>query len=40
MMAGRVPYTATIRTAGGTQCSFMYQVQKEGNVGYLTTVCY
>jgi TM2 domain-containing membrane protein YozV len=34
-----VPYSAVVRTASGTQCSLMFQIQKEGPVGFVTAIC-
>lgn len=35
----RVPYSALVRTERGTRCSLMLQIQKEGDIAYLTAFC-
>jgi hypothetical protein len=33
------PYSAVVRTASGSECSLMFQIQKQGSLGYLTAIC-
>lgn len=38
-LKNRVSYSAVVRAANGTECSMMFQVQKQGPVGFLTAIC-
>ncbi len=35
----RVPYSAVVHTAQGRDCSLLFQIQRQGPVGFLTAVC-